>query len=325
MRSGGGATCQLPSLTALLSVLPVLIIAVLFAFVPVPDAHAAAAAYLADENGQTEISVDVDDTFYVVLYVVDISGVAGYECKITVSGPATPTGSAAHGAWFADNHTVFDGIDPVPADYHTAMLISPTAISGSGAVVVYTLHADDDGIVAINVDEDYFLFAESDGDVIELDAPSTLYVTVGSGEGMLGGGESLSGVEEESEGGGMGVMGGGAGALDTGFVKYDVENNPPNGRVNILDLIAVRNSLNVGWQDVQRHQFACDVNHTQSVNVLDLLLIRNNLNKQVPVLLDKVEFALVDENNQVLRNFDPLNLADGWDDCMTAFTNQAII
>ena len=208
----GGAICQLPSLTALLSAIPVLIIAVLFAFVPVPDAHAAAAAYLADENSQTEISVDVDDTFYVVLYVVDISGVAGYECKIDVTGPATATGSAAHGAWVADNHTLFGPYEPcegeeevpAPPDYQTAMLLSPAAISGSGAVVVYTLHADDDGVVAINVDEDYFLFASSSGTVIELDLPSTLYVTVGSG-----GGDSFGQQPEEDQ-----TIGQGDGILD---------------------------------------------------------------------------------------------------------------
>jgi len=206
----GGAICQLPSLTALLSVIPAVVICLLFAFVPVPDALAAS-AYLADENGQTEITVDVEDEFHVVLYIVDITGVAGYECKITVSGPATPIDSAVHGDWFADGHTVFDGIDPVPADYHTAMLLSPMSISGSGAIVVFTLHADDDGIVAINVDSEYFLFAESDGDVIELDLPSTLYVTVGTGEGMQcgGGEEELSGGSSEGQGG----EGGGEGFL----------------------------------------------------------------------------------------------------------------
>jgi len=182
----GGATCQLPSLTALLSVLPVVFICLLFAFVPVPDVSAAS-AYLADENGQTEINVDVEDEFYVVLYVVDITDLAGYECKITVSGPATPIDSAVHGAWFADNHTIFDGIYPVPADYHTAMLLSPMSISGSGAVVVFTLRADDDGIVAINIDSEYFLFGDKYAEVIEVDLPSTLYVTVGTGEGYQGG------------------------------------------------------------------------------------------------------------------------------------------
>ena len=191
---------DLHGLTALLSVIPALIIGVLLTLAPVSDVHAAS-AYLADEIGQTEFSVDAGDDFQVVLYVTDITGVAAYECKITVSGPATPIGSAVHGAWFADGHTVFDGIDPVPADYQTAMLLSPSYVSGSGAVVVFTLHADEEGSVAINVDSEYFLFAESDGDVIELDLPSTLYVTVGTGEGLLrAGGESEQGADDESEG-----------------------------------------------------------------------------------------------------------------------------
>jgi len=199
----GGAICQLPSLTALLSVLPVVFICLLFAFVPVPDVQAAS-AYLADENGQTEITVDVNDEFHVVLYIVDITDLAGYECKITVSGPATPIGSAVHGDWFADGHILFgpfeiyeDEGEPAPADYNTAMLLSPSKISGSGAVVVFTLHADDDGIVAINVDSEYFLFGDKYAQVIEVDLPSTLYVTVGTGEGDQGG-ESAEQPSEES-------------------------------------------------------------------------------------------------------------------------------
>ena len=176
-----------------------MLLGVLPAILPQSSAHAAAAAYLADEIGNTEITVDVDEEFSVVLYVADITRVAGYECKITVSGPATPIGSAVHGDWFADGHTVFDGIDPAPADYNTAMLLSPAAISGSGAVVVFTLHADEEGSVAINVDSEYFLFAESDGDVIELSEPSTLYVSVLEGDGFTGGGESESAAEFPAE------------------------------------------------------------------------------------------------------------------------------
>jgi len=168
-----------------------MLLGVLPAILPQSSAHAAASAYLADEIGNTEITVDVDEEFCVVLYVADITRVAGYECKITVSGPATPIGSAVHGDWFAGGHTVFDGIDPAPAGYNTAMLLSPAAISGSGAVVAFTLHADEEGSLAINVDPEYFLFATSSGNVIELDLPSTLYVTVLEGDGLRGGsGES---------------------------------------------------------------------------------------------------------------------------------------
>jgi len=161
-----------------------MLIGVLPAIPPQSSAHAAS-SYLADENGQTEITVDVEDEFQVVLYVIDITGVAGYECKITVSGPATPIDTAVHGDWFADGHTIFDGIYPVPADYHTAMLLSPLSISGSGAVVVFTLHADEEGSVAINVDSEYFLFGDKYAQVIEVDLPSTLYVAVNGGDGLL--------------------------------------------------------------------------------------------------------------------------------------------
>jgi len=175
-----------------------MLIGVLPAIPPQSSAHAAS-SYLADENGQTEITVDVEDEFQVVLYVIDITGVAGYECKITVSGPATPIDTAVHGDWFADGHTIFDGIYPVPADYHTAMLLSPLSISGSGAVVVFTLHADEEGSVAINVDSEYFLFGDKYAQVIEVDLPSTLYVTVGTGGGDSSSSSSSGGSAQEAE------------------------------------------------------------------------------------------------------------------------------
>jgi len=153
----------------------------------IPSEACAASAYLADEIGNTEINVDVDEEFSVVLWAVDVTPLAGYDCKITISGPATAIGQAAHGDWFADGHTVYDGLTTIPADYNTAMLVSPTAISGSGDVVVFTLHADDDGVVAINVDSEYFFFANTSGGKMYLLEPSTLYVTVGTGESFAGG------------------------------------------------------------------------------------------------------------------------------------------
>jgi len=177
----GGATCQLPNLTALLSVVPIVFICLFFIFAAVPDAHAAS-GYLADEIGNTEIAVDVDETFYVVLWLVDVTELAGYDCAITISGPATATGTAAHGDWFADGHTVTQGGGPT-ATYTSAMLSNPTYVSGSGDLVVFTLHADDDGVVAINIDEDIFCLGNDDAEEITITVPSTLYVTVGTGEG----------------------------------------------------------------------------------------------------------------------------------------------
>jgi len=154
----------------------------------------AASGYLADEIGNTEITVDVDDTFYVVLWLVDASELAGYECAITVSGPATATGTAAHGSWFEDEHTLIAAGTPT-ATYGSGMLSSPTDISGSGDLVIFTLHADDDGVVAINIDEDVLCLGDTDAEEISITAPSTLYVTVGTGEGYQGG-ESSEEAEE---------------------------------------------------------------------------------------------------------------------------------
>jgi len=208
---------RLPIIAALAIIM---LLGVLPATLPQSLAYAAASTYLADEIGQTEITVDAGDDFHVVLYVVDVSGVAGYECKITVSGPATATGASTNGSWFADGHSIFDGTG-LP-DYGTAMLLSPLDISGSGDVIVFPLHADEEGSVAINVDSEYFLFADSDGEVIEVDAPSTLYITVLEGDGLTGGEDQTteSGGDETPDTGGeeiaeTGGEGGGGEFLDS--------------------------------------------------------------------------------------------------------------
>jgi len=159
----------------------------------------AASAYFGDTNGNTEdITVDVEDEFTIVLWAVDVTALAGYDCRITVSGPATAIGQAAHGDWFADGHTVFDGLSTVPADYNTAMLISPMSISGTGEIVAFTIRADDDGVVAVNVDPEYFFFANTSGGKMYLLEPSTLYITIGTGESMSGRtGESQDVVSED--------------------------------------------------------------------------------------------------------------------------------
>jgi len=167
-------------------------------------AHAAS-AYLGDTNGGTSITVTAGDDFQVVLWAVSAVKLAAYDCKIVVDGPATPIDHAAHGYWFSNNHTVFGGFDEgsedpedprpnlTPPNYNTAMLYSPPYITGSGEIVVFTLHADEEGSVAINVDEQYFFFANSDEEYIELTIPSTLYVTIEAGDGLDGGGELDSG------------------------------------------------------------------------------------------------------------------------------------
>jgi len=73
MESSGIMTARLPiivalAITVLLGVLP--------AILPQSTAHAAS-GYLADEIGNTEISVDVDEEFSVVLWLTDVSYLAG--------------------------------------------------------------------------------------------------------------------------------------------------------------------------------------------------------------------------------------------------------
>ncbi|HUW30570.1 MAG TPA: dockerin type I domain-containing protein [Planctomycetota bacterium] len=175
-------------LTARLPIIATLAISILFGILPavLPQSSAlAASGYLADEIGNTEITVDVDETFYVVLWLTDVSYLAGYDCAITISGPATAISTAVHGSWFEDNHTVLAGGTPTTT-YCSGLLSSPTSISGSGDLVVFTLQGTDDGVVAINVDANEFCLGDTDADEIVITTPSTLYVTVGTGEGYQG-------------------------------------------------------------------------------------------------------------------------------------------
>jgi len=195
-RWGGDAnlrlTARLPIITALAVAI---LLGVLPAVLPQSSAHAAS-GYLADEIGNTEISVDVDEEFSVVLWLTDVSYLAGYDCAITISGPATAIDTAVHGSWFEYGHTVLAG-GTATATYGSGLLSSPTSISGSGDLVVFTLRGTDDGVVAINVDGDVLCLGDTDAEEIIITAPSTLYVTVGTGEG-----DSMQGgIADEQQGG----------------------------------------------------------------------------------------------------------------------------
>ena len=189
---------RLPFATAALAML-------LVAALPA-KAHAAS-AYLGDTNGGTSITVTAGDDFQIVLWAVSAVKLAAYDCKIIVDGPAMPIGHAADGYWFVHNHVYFPGFDEgsedpedpqpnlTPPDHDTAMLSSPPYITGSGDIVVFTLHADEEGTVAIDVDPHDFFFADPDGKYFPLDLPSTLYVAVDDGEGDSRGNENDEEVE----------------------------------------------------------------------------------------------------------------------------------
>jgi len=251
---------------------------------PLAGPALAASVYFADPLGNTEISVDPDEDFQIVLNVVDVTALAGYEAKIIASGPITPIDSAAHGTWFATGHTLFGPYEgtTAPADYHTAMLLSPTAISGSGALVVFSFHSGEDGIATIDVDPDYFILGDSTGTKMTLDPPSTISITVGTGgmggEGLLGG-EFLLGEEIMTSG-------------EPGcFIKGDVNRD---GRANILDLIAIRCVLNQTPDTPAKCR--ADVNVDGRLNILDLIAVRNLLSNQEPFSAS-LEVTFADEQH----------------------------
>ncbi|HUW31778.1 MAG TPA: dockerin type I domain-containing protein [Planctomycetota bacterium] len=232
--------------------------------------------YFADPLGNTELTVDPGDDFQIVLNVVDVTALAGYEAMVTTSGPVTPIDSAVHGTWFASGHTLFgpyEGGTP-PADYHTAMLISPSAISGSGDLVVFTFHADDDGVATIDLDPDYFILGDSTGTKMALDPPSTISITIGTGgmgeEGLLGGEFLFEGMLEGGQ-----PMGAEAPLC---FVKGDVNHD---GKVDILDLIYVRGHLNQTCTQ-SADAYRCNVDTNANINILDLIVIRSLLGCGAP-------------------------------------------
>jgi len=199
-----------------------MLLGVLSGILPQSSAYAAS-GYLADEIGNTEISIDVEDTVQIVLWLVDVSEMAGYDCAITVSGPGTAVDTAAYGDWFADGHTVTAG-GGATATYSSAMLSNPTYISGSGDLVVFTIRGDDDGVVAINIDEDIFCLGDKDAQKIVITTPSTLYITVGTGGGDSQSGGSEESTEDSSSGGDSG-----SGLLDAITYDLKVKSEPATG------------------------------------------------------------------------------------------------
>ena len=255
-------------------------IGILFcSFLPVagplaPEARAAA-VYFADPLGNTEITVDPGDDFQIVLNVIDVTDLPGYEAMITTSGPITPIEGAAHGTWFATGHTLFGPYEgaAAPANYNTAMLMTPASISGSGGLVVFTFHADEDGFATVDIDPDYFFLADSNAAKMILTPPSTISITIGTG-GM--GGEGFSGGEFLLEEGLVGedMQMDGQTSTSICMVKGDVNHD---GVVNILDLIYIRARLN---QDASSSRDAYRSNvHTDNskINILDLIAVRNTL------------------------------------------------
>jgi len=72
------------------------------------------------------------------------------------TGPVHAVGSAASAPWFAQGYELADlnQGQAGSADFITALLMDPPPVSGDEAVVVFTLHADGEGVVAVSLAPD---------------------------------------------------------------------------------------------------------------------------------------------------------------------------
>ena len=168
--------------------------------------------YFGDTNGSYPIQVDKNEEFLVVLWISSVVELAGYEAKITYSGPIALNASAAHGSWLADGHTVWDST--IRGDAIGGILTDPEDITGSGELCVFSFTADDeDGEGSVSIVSSYFVLGDTDAEEIVVTDPSTIYIIVGTGGDSPGGGGDDT---DEDPGGG----GGGGGGEDSGTVYY---------------------------------------------------------------------------------------------------------
>jgi len=164
----------------------------------------------------------------------------------------------------------------------------------------YTLDTYDDNTEFSDADEEALPYTIVTGSVT---------IESGGGDGLGGGGEW-----DIAEGDGL--LDAGYGALDTGFTQLDAN---CDGKVNILDLIAIRNRLNFEG-DWDRTVLSCDLTGDNKVTILDLIKYRNYLNKTYPVLIKRVVFTDVTQELAPVVLLD-MNLEEGWDDFTTSFSN----
>ena len=179
-----GAICH-----GLPGILGIAAIAVLLVILPASKSHAAS-VYLADPNGETSITVGAGDYFDVYLWIADVTEFAGFECHITMSGPATMNGTASIGSWFGDGHTMMQSGG---SSYHRSQVLQdPMDLTGSGDLAIFHLLATEEGTISISVTASTFVLGKTDSSEIQVDLPSTLYITVTSGDGdfVAGGGST---------------------------------------------------------------------------------------------------------------------------------------
>ena len=178
---GGGANCH-----SLLKAIAIPAFAVILVFLPATNACAETTVFLGDANGDTEMTVGAGDYFDVYLWIDSVTELAGFECHISKTGPATWGTTASVGSWFGTDHTMSHDLGN-PA-LRSQVLEDPTDLTGSGDLAIYHLYATEEGTISVSVTASIFVLGKTDSSKIEVDTPSTLYITVLSGDSSQSGG-----------------------------------------------------------------------------------------------------------------------------------------
>ena len=171
---GGGQNAN-----SLLKALAIALVLVIPIFHPAGSSFAETVVWLGDANGETEMTVGAGDYFDVYLWIEDAAELAGFECHISKTGPATWGTTASVGSWFGTDHTMSQDLGN-PA-LRSQVLEDPTDLTGSGDLAIYHLYATEEGTIAVFVTAHTFVLGKTDSSKIEADVPATLYVTVTSG------------------------------------------------------------------------------------------------------------------------------------------------
>jgi len=284
------------------------------------------------------------ETFTVDVYAEDFPGFAGFQIELdlpsgfyvipSITAPVRNTtffpqaGDANKGKTVGFYSTEY--IDPFEPELGYADKTIP-AEEEEEAVnpqnMVWTGHEGLTWLMTITVYYDatvggnYTIYAYTENTAFSDADEEALSYTIVTGSVTIesGGGDGLGGGGEWDIAEGDGLLDGGSGALDTGFTQLDAN---CDDKVNIVDLIAIRNRLNLQEGDPtwDRAALSCDLTGDNKVNILDLIKCRNNLNKVDTVTVDRILFTDVTDPLEPVVLLD-MYLGEGWDDFTTSMSN----
>ncbi|HUW35352.1 MAG TPA: cohesin domain-containing protein, partial [Planctomycetota bacterium] len=255
----------------------------------------AAVVALTGEKGNTEISVQPEDTFEAILSIAEAENLVGFQIQLGLQGPLTLVEAPTAGPFLTQDHEFFTfGDVSLP---FVVLLSDATDESGIGELAVFTLRADANGIATVSIPEDGLILVNRDGKVAEWESAGDITITISDGKAQESGTSSATGGEaltsgEGGSGGGMLLTVDCCDSLPpypcTGFMKRDSRRTTSNRVINILDLIVVQNaqgqSLDEDGHFATRTGTASDLDSDGDVDSADLTACYGIFNQQCATL-----------------------------------------